>query len=178
MSNVSMTIKVEAPDLVDALMRLAAAVNPDPNILTPDEPRPQMPAPATGPVPVMPQTPGPAPAVPPVAAPVAPAAPAAPVTPPAPAAAPAPPVAAPAGPAAPPAPAPAPQTAAPVMPVAGAPTYTLDQISKAGAALVDAGKMEPLLALLTKYGVQAITQLQPAQYGVFATELRALGAQI
>ena len=36
----------------------------------------------------------------------------------------------------------------------------------------------PLLALLTKYGVQAITQLQPAQYGVFATELRALGAQI
>jgi len=64
------------------------------------------------------------------------------------------------------------------MPVAGAPTYTLDQISKAGAALVDAGKMEPLLTLLTKYGVQAITQLQPAQYGVFATELRALGAQI
>ena len=64
------------------------------------------------------------------------------------------------------------------MPVAGAPTYTLDQISKAGAALVDAGKMEPLLALLTKYGVQAITQLQPAQYGIFATELRALGAQI
>ena len=77
-----------------------------------------------------------------------------------------------------PAPAPAPQTAAPVIPVAGAPTYTLDQISKAGVALVDAGKMEPLLALLTKYGVQAITQLQPAQYGVFATELRALGAQI
>jgi hypothetical protein len=64
------------------------------------------------------------------------------------------------------------------MPVADAPTYTLDQISKAGAALVDAGKMEPLLGLLTKYGVQAITQLQPAQYGVFATELRALGAQI
>ena len=49
---------------------------------------------------------------------------------------------------------------------------------RSGAALVDAGKMEPLLALLTKYGVQAITQLQPAQYGVFATELRALGAQI
>ena len=46
MSNMAMTIKVEAPDLVAALMRLAAAVNPDPNILTPDEPRPQMPAPA------------------------------------------------------------------------------------------------------------------------------------
>lgn len=145
MSNLSMTINVEAPALVAAVEKLAAAMTVDPNILTPDAPRPQMPAPAavppqmpapaTGPAPAMPQTPGPAPA-------------------------------------------PAPQTAAPVMPVAGAPTYTLDQISKAGAALVDAGKMEPLLALLTKYGVQAITQLQPAQYGVFATELRALGAQI
>lgn len=153
MSNLSMTINVEAPALVAAVEKLAAAMTVDPNILTPDAPRPQMPAPAA----VPPQMP--APATGPAPAPVTPA-PAAPVTPPA------------------PAPAPAPQTAAPVMPVAGAPTYTLDQISKAGAALVDAGKMEPLLALLTKYGVQAITQLQPAQYGVFATELRALGAQI
>ena len=161
-----MKIKIEVPDLAAAVEKLAAAIAVDPNILTPDTPRPQMPAPAatvppqmpapaTGPAPAMPQTPSPAPA--PVTPPPAPAAP---VTPPT------------------PAPAPTPQTAAPVMPVAGAPTYTLDQISKAGAALVDAGKMEPLLALLTKYGVQAITQLQPAQYGVFATELRALGAQI
>ena len=163
MSNLSMTINVEAPALVAAVEKLAAAMTVDPNILTPDAPRPQMPAPAA----VPPQMPAPAavppqmpaPATGPAPAPVTPA-PAAPVTPPA------------------PAPAPAPQTAAPVMPVAGAPTYTLDQISKAGAALVDAGKMEPLRALLTKYGVQAITQLQPAQYGVFATELRALGAQI
>ena len=165
MSNLSMTINVEAPALVAAVEKLAAAMTVNPNILTPDAPRPQMPAPAavppqmpapaTGPAPAMPQTPRPAP--PPLTPPPPPAAP---LTPP------------------PPAPPPAPQTAAPVMPVAGAPTYTLDQISKAGAALVDAGKMEPLLALLTKYGVQAITQLQPAQYGVFATELRALGAQI
>lgn len=28
------------------------------------------------------------------------------------------------------------------------------------------------------YGVQAVTQLTPDQYGAFATELRALGAQI
>ena len=150
MSNLSMTINVEAPALVAALSSLAAAIAVDPSILTPDTPRPQMPVPVTGPAPVMPQTPGPA----------APAAPS-----------PVPPPPAPAPPVPPPAPAPA-------MPVADAPTYTLDQISKAGAALVDAGKMEPLLGLLTKYGVQAITQLQPAQYGVFATELRALGAQI
>lgn len=112
-----------------------------------------------------------APVVPGIAAP---AAPAAPVPPPMPTTAPATPPVMPQtpGPAAPG------QTAAPPMPVTEAPTYTLDQISKAGAALVDAGKMEPLLALLGKYGLQAITQLQPAQYGVFATELRALGAQI
>ena len=160
MSNLAMTIKVEAPDLVAALVRLAAAVNPDPNILTPDEPRPQMPAPDPAPAPITPPAPQPqvAAPVPPVAAPVAPAAPVVPVTAPA--------------------PAPAPAPVAPVVPVGGAPTYTLDQIAKAGASLVDAGKMEPLLALLGRYGVQAVTQLAPEQYGAFATELRALGAQI
>lgn len=172
MSNMAMTIKVEAPDLVAALMRLAAAVNPDPNILTPDEPRPQMPAPApAAPIapPAAPQPPVAVPqgnVTPPVAAPVPPAAPLATTMPPAPAAA----------PAAPPAPAPAP--AAPAVPVTTAPTYTLDQIAKAGASLVDAGKMEPMLALLSRYGVQAVTQLAPEHYGAFATELRALGAQI
>lgn len=172
MSNMAMTIKVETPDLVAALMRLAAAVNPDPNILTPDEPRPQMPAPApAAPIapPAAPQPPVAVPqgnVTPPVAAPVPPAAPLATTMPPAPAAA----------PAAPPAPAPAP--AAPAVPVTTAPTYTLDQIAKAGASLVDAGKMEPLLALLSRYGVQAVTQLAPGHYGAFATELRALGAQI
>lgn len=78
---------------------------------------------------------------------------------------------------APVAPAPVQTAPAPAVPVT-APTYTLDQIAKAGANLVDAGKMEQLLALLTKYGVQAVTQLTPDQYGAFATELRALGAQI
>lgn len=72
----------------------------------------------------------------------------------------------------------APTNPAPTVPVTTAPTYTLDQIAKAGASLVDTGKMEQLLALLAKYGVQAVTQLQPDQYGVFATELRTLGAQL
>lgn len=69
-------------------------------------------------------------------------------------------------------------TAAPAVPVSSAPSYTLDQISRAGASLVDAGKTQQLLQLLSRYGVQAITQIQPEQYGAFATELRALGAQI
>lgn len=86
-------------------------------------------------------------------------------------------VAAPAQPVAPTATAPG-NTAAPVVPISSAPSYTLDQISRAGASLVDAGKMQQLLELLSRYGVQAITQIQPEQYGAFATELRALGAQI
>ena len=77
------------------------------------------------------------------------------------------------------------QTVAPVanVPVAsavptGAPTYTLDMIATAGSALVDAGKMDALCGLLAKYGVEALTALDPAQYGNFANDLRALGAQI
>lgn len=77
------------------------------------------------------------------------------------------------------------QTVAPVAdaPVAsavptGAPTYTLDMIARAGVALVDAGKMDALCGLLAKYGVEALTALDPAQYGNFANDLRALGAQI
>ena len=49
MSNLSMTINVEAPALVAAVEKLAAAMTVDPNILTPDAPRPQMPAPAAVP---------------------------------------------------------------------------------------------------------------------------------
>lgn len=58
------------------------------------------------------------------------------------------------------------------------PQYTCDMIAKAGATLVEAGKMNDLLALLARFGVEAVTSLDPAQYGAFATELRALGASI
>lgn len=157
-----MKITVEAPDLAASILKLAEAVasGPDPSILTPDEPLP---------VASYPTAPAPAPA-----APVSPA----PVTPTqTPAPAPAAPVAAPAPTAGQTSAAPG-NTPAPTVPVTGAPTYTLDQISRAGASLVDAGKMQQLLELLGRYGVQAVTQLQPEQYGAFATELRALGAQI
>lgn len=55
---------------------------------------------------------------------------------------------------------------------------TLEAISRAGAALVDQGKMQQIMGLLSKYGVQAITQLQPNTYEAFAAEMRTLGAQI
>lgn len=126
-----MKIKIDVPELVAAVEKLAAAIDKTAlNITVPNEGTLNFNMPA-----------GNAPAAPPVT------------------------------------PMPTAAAPAPAVPVT-APTYTLDQIAKAGANLVDAGKMEQLLALLTKYGVQAVTQLTPDQYGAFATELRALGAQI
>lgn len=84
------------------------------------------------------------------------------------------PAAAPVAPAAPAVPAP---TAPPAVPTA-APTYTLDALARAGAALAQSGKMQEAIAVLTKYGVQTVNQLNPDQYGAVAAELRALGAQI
>ena len=80
-------------------------------------------------------------------------------------------------------PAPEPQPVepeAPKAPVAPAPTYTLEQVSRAGAELIsaDSGKLPQLRELLQKYGVPAVSELKPDQLGSFATELRALGAQI
>ena len=57
-------------------------------------------------------------------------------------------------------------------------TYTLDDLSRAGAELIDQGKMPQLIDLLKRHGVQAITQLKPEQYGAVATELNALGANL
>lgn len=81
------------------------------------------------------------------------------------------------------APAPEPQPVepeAPKAPVAPAPTYTLEQVSRAGAELIsaDSGKLPQLRELLQKYGIPAVSELKPDQLGSFATELRALGAQI
>lgn len=163
-----MKITVEAPDLAASILKLAEAIasGPDPALLIPDEPLPVSAYPATpaaapvSPAPVNP-TPGPAPTT---ATPVAAPSPSpTPVT---------------NAPTAGPTSAAPGNTPAPAVPVTGAPAYTLDQISWAGASLVDAGKMQQLLELLGRYGVQAVTQLKPEQYGAFATELRALGAQI
>lgn len=156
-----MKIKIDVPELVAAVEKLAAAIDKTAlNITVPNEgtlnfnmpagnapaaPVPVQTASVPTPAPVAAPAPAPAPAPTPVAPPVTPM--------------------------------PTAAAPAPAVPVT-APTYTLDQIAKAGANLVDAGKMEQLLALLTKYSVQAVTQLTPDQYGAFATELRALGAQI
>lgn len=68
-------------------------------------------------------------------------------------------------------------------PVAGpvpttAQTYTMDQLAVAATQLVDAGRRQELVGLLTTFGVQALTALPKEQYGAFATQLRAMGAKI
>lgn len=155
-----MKIKIDVPELVAAVEKLAAAIDKAaPHITVPNEGTLNINMPTPAPTQTAPTVPTP---------PVAPASAAVPTVPPVASAPVAVPTAPPAAPVTP---------AAPTVPVT-APTYTLDQIAKAGASLVDAGKMGQLLAMLTKYGVQAVTQLNPDQYGAFATELRALGAQI
>lgn len=147
-------VTVNAPELAEALNSLAAALKgakPEPAASKTgkaDKPAPVPPADYMPPADTAPAPATPAPAVTPAPAP-APVQ--APVTP---------------------APAPAP------VPVAPAPTYNRDQIMTAGAALIDAGKINELMGLLNSFGVQAVTQLKQDQLGAFATELRKLGAQI
>jgi len=160
----SITINGNTPEELFANLAKAAAMTHAAPMAVPQVPVPPAPAavipvaqpPAANPVPVAPVA-APAsvaPATVPIAAPTS-----------APTAAPAP------VPAATPAPTPA------AVPTA-APTYTLDALARAGATLAQSGKMQEALALLAKYGVQTVNQLKPEQYGAFATELRALGAQI
>lgn len=67
---------------------------------------------------------------------------------------------------------------APNVPLAQPPQYTVDQIMAAGAALMDAGKVNELRNLLTSFGANSVMDLKPEQLGAFATSLRELGAKI
>lgn len=154
------SVRIEAPDLSAAILKLAEALTPKTQSAWEETaeafrastvPTEQLATP-TAPAAVTPAPTTPAPAPGPTAAPAPTAGPSAATVP---------------G-----------NAPAPVVPVAAAPSYSMEQIATAGAALVDAGKRDQLLELLGRFGLQAVTQLQPAQYGVFAAELRALGAQI
>ena len=61
---------------------------------------------------------------------------------------------------------------------AAAKRITLDDLSLAGAKLVDAGKMDALINALQNFGVAAITLLHEDQYASFADCLRSMGANI
>lgn len=75
---------------------------------------------------------------------------------------------------APPSAVPAAQQAVPTSTTA----YTADDLAKAAISLMDAGRQNELIALLQQFGVAAVPNLLPAQYGAFATALRGMGAQI
>lgn len=101
-------------------------------------------------------------------------------------------------PAAQPSPAPVPVTPVPVAQPAAAPApvaqpvpapapaaapttaraFRFEDIQLAATFLCDTGKRAEVLALLAKYGIQALSALPAEQYGAFATELRGLGAKI
>lgn len=69
-----------------------------------------------------------------------------------------------------------PQT--PVVPVAAAPAYQVDDLARAAAQLMDAGKQQECLALLSQFQVRGLGDLRPEQFGEFATALRQIGAKI
>lgn len=79
-----------------------------------------------------------------------------------------------------PAPDPAPTTVATTAPAEddAAPVPSIADIAKAGAALVNNGRRDDLIALLARHGVQAVTQLSPDQLPAVAADLRAMGARI
>ena len=66
------------------------------------------------------------------------------------------------------------------VPLAQAPTFSLAEISKAGADLIGAnpGLLPKVNELLAQYGIQTLDKLKPDQFGAFATALRGLGAKI
>ena len=72
----------------------------------------------------------------------------------------------------------APVQTQPATEAAPAKSYTVDDLSRAGATLIDQGKMPQLIELLKKYGVQAVTQLDASAYPAFVEEMKALGAQL
>ena len=76
--------------------------------------------------------------------------------------------------------APTQQSQAPVTPQAPTqmPTYSIDQIAVGAIQLKDAGRLGEFQQLLARFGVAALTQLQPAQLPEIAVELQKMGVKL
>ena len=72
------------------------------------------------------------------------------------------------------------QTPSPApMPVQTAPqTYTVEQLGLAARPLVETGRREELVALLTEFGVPSVAAIPEDRRADFAARLRAMGGQI
>ena len=67
----------------------------------------------------------------------------------------------------------------PVVPTtAMAQGYTIEQLQVAAAGLSSMGKMQQVVGILQRFGIQAMTELPKERYGDFAIALREAGAQI
>ncbi len=75
-------------------------------------------------------------------------------------------------------PTPAVTTVPPTTVQTSAPSYTMDDLTRAAVMLMDTGRQPDLLNLLAQFGVDSLPALPQEQYGAFATALRGLGAQI
>ena len=79
---------------------------------------------------------------------------------------------------------PAPVQAVPTAPVqaapVAAPTYSIEDIARAGAMLAQQGpeKLAQLNGLLQQFGIPSVTALPKEQMGAFVTAMRGLGAVI
>lgn len=56
--------------------------------------------------------------------------------------------------------------------------YTIEQLQVAAAGLSSMGKMQQVVGILQRFGIQAMTELPKERYGDFAIALREAGAQI
>lgn len=152
------TVKIEAPGLMEALMAIAeqmqahnallggeTALNQGP-VMVPPVPAPPVqpdyvnPAPVQAPVQTPPQAVTPAPA---------PTAPTAPL-----------------------------QAAPPVVPTVEAPSYTQQDMAMACVQLMDMKGQARIMEIMAQFGVQALTQLDKSQYSVLAQVLRNEGVNI
>lgn len=77
-----------------------------------------------------------------------------------------------------PTPTPAPAPAPAAVPVAEAKQYTLPELQRACAPLLDAGKGAELVAVLAKYSAADLTKVPPELYGALAADFRAMGARL
>lgn len=59
-----------------------------------------------------------------------------------------------------------------------APSYTLDDLARAGTELVDAGRQTELPGLLQRFDVSSLPDLPQEKYAEFAAALREMGARI
>ena len=58
------------------------------------------------------------------------------------------------------------------------PTYNMDQIAVAAMQLKDSGRLEEFRQLLARFGVAALTQLQPNQLPELVVELQKMGVKL